>query len=180
MEPLRGDLSDPNRSDFEQIATLFFLCFLEFLVFFSLSGIPCFLSVFPFFSREFRGSVGRKSPCFFGGFPCHFPKRQGKEAQGSDCNRNSKKSLRLRKHTLKPTLWTWDPPVLRGFYSVSEAPHRFGNPPRICCDIKSVIPNRSDFLAQFDFCDCGAAILQLFLREKLATSKLCLPIASDL
>ena len=47
----------------------------------------------------------------------------------SDCNRNSKKSLRLRKHPLKPTLWTREPPVLCGFYSVSEAPHGSGNPP---------------------------------------------------
>ena len=35
---------------------------------------PCgeflvFLSVFPFFSRDFRGSVGITNPCFFGAFP---------------------------------------------------------------------------------------------------------------
>ena len=53
----------------------------------------------------------------------------------SDCNRNSKKSLRLRKHPLKPTLWTRESPVLCGFYSVSEAPQ-----------------------AQYDFCDCDTAI----------------------
>ena len=47
----------------------------------------------------------------------------------SDCNRNSKKSLRLRKHPLKPNLWTRKPPVLCGFYSVSEAPHGSGSPP---------------------------------------------------
>ena len=47
----------------------------------------------------------------------------------SDSNRNAKKSLRLRKHPLKPTLWTREPPVLCGFYSVSEAPHGSGNPP---------------------------------------------------
>ena len=46
----------------------------------------------------------------------------------SDCNRNSKKSLRLRKHPLKPTLWTRESPVLYGFYSVSESPHGSGNP----------------------------------------------------
>ena len=46
----------------------------------------------------------------------------------SDCNRNSKKSLRLRKHPLKPTLWTREPPALCGFYSVSEAPHGSGTP----------------------------------------------------
>ena len=47
----------------------------------------------------------------------------------NDPNRNSKKSLRLRKHPLKPNLWTREPPVLCGFYSVSEAPHGSGNPP---------------------------------------------------
>ena len=48
-----------------------------------------------------------------------------------DCNRNSKKSLQLRKHPLRPTPWTRDPPVLHGLYSVSEASHRAGNPPEI-------------------------------------------------
>ena len=48
----------------------------------------------------------------------------------SDCNRNSKKSLRLRKHPLKPTLWTREPPVLCGFCSISEAPHGSANPPK--------------------------------------------------
>ena len=60
-----------------------FLVFWNSLFFFS----PCeeflvFSSVFPFFSRDFRGSVGIKNPCFFGGFPCLFPKKQGKEGQG--------------------------------------------------------------------------------------------------
>ena len=54
--------------------SLFFLPGEDFLV---------FLSVFPFFSRDFRGSAGIKNPCFFGGFPCRFPKKQGKEGQGS-------------------------------------------------------------------------------------------------
>ena len=34
-----------------------------------------------------------------------------------------------------------------------------------------MILNRSDFLAQCDFCDCDTAILLRFLREKLAASK---------
>ena len=42
-----------------------------------------FLSVFPFFSKDFRGSEETENPCFFGGFPCLFPKKQGKEDQGS-------------------------------------------------------------------------------------------------
>ena len=42
-----------------------------------------FLIVFLSFSRDFRGSVGIKNPCFFGGFLCLFPKKkQGKEGQG--------------------------------------------------------------------------------------------------
>ena len=38
---------------------------------------------FPFFPRDFRGSVGRKTACFFGGFSLPFSRRQGKEGQGS-------------------------------------------------------------------------------------------------
>ena len=34
-------------------------------------------------SFSFRGSIGTKNPCFFGGFPCLFPKKQGKEGQGT-------------------------------------------------------------------------------------------------
>ena len=54
-------------------------------------GIPCFLpckeflvflSVFRFFSRDFRGSVGIKNPCFFWWFSLPFPKKEGKEGQG--------------------------------------------------------------------------------------------------
>ena len=60
-----------------------FLVFLEFLDFLPCEEFLVFLSVFPFFSRDFRGSVGIKNPCFFGGFPCLFPKKQGKEGQGS-------------------------------------------------------------------------------------------------
>ena len=59
-----------------------FLVFLEFLVFCPYKEFLVFLSVFPFFSRDFRGSVGIRNPCSFGGFPCHFPKKQGKEGQG--------------------------------------------------------------------------------------------------
>ena len=59
-----------------------FLVLLEFLDFFPCEEFLAFLSVFPFFCRDFRGSVGIKNPCFFGGFPCLFPKKQGKEGQG--------------------------------------------------------------------------------------------------
>ena len=98
----------------------------------------------------------------------------------SDCNRNSKKTLRLQKHPLKPNLWTREPPVLCGFYSVSEAPHGSGNPPEYVATTRVWFWIAANFLAQCDFCDCDTAILLRFLQEKLATSKLWLPIASDL
>ena len=53
-----------------------FLVFFEFLVFFPCEEFLVFLSVFPFFSRDFRGSVGIKNPCFLGGFPCDFQKNK--------------------------------------------------------------------------------------------------------
>ena len=64
------------------------LSFLSLFFWISLFFFPCeeflvFLSVFPFFSRDFRGSVGIKNPCFFGGFPRVFQKKQGKEGQGT-------------------------------------------------------------------------------------------------
>ena len=61
---------------------LLFLAFLDFLAFFFCKESLAFLLVFPFFPRNFRGSEERKNPCFFGGFPCLFPKKQGKEDQG--------------------------------------------------------------------------------------------------
>ena len=51
------------------------LFFLEFLVFSSpWEEFLVFSSVLPF-SRDFRGSVGIKNPCFFGGCPCLFQKK---------------------------------------------------------------------------------------------------------
>ena len=85
----------------------------------------------------------------------------------SDCNRNSKKSLRLRKHPLKPTLWTRESPVLCGFYSVSEALHGSGNPQNTLrlqgCDSESqrfFWPNAIFVIATLRFyCDfCGKSL----------------------
>ena len=45
--------------------------------------MPFFLSVFPFFFRDFRGSVGINLLVFFCGFPCDLPKKQGTEGQGT-------------------------------------------------------------------------------------------------
>ena len=66
-----------------------FLVFLEFLVF-SPARISLFffLSDFAFFSRDFRGSVEIKNPCFFDRFPGLFPKKQGKEGQGASVAEN--------------------------------------------------------------------------------------------
>ena len=65
------------------IPNLLFLAFLVFLAFFLFEEFLAILSVFPFFPNNFRGSESRRNPClFFGGFPCCFPKRQGKEDQG--------------------------------------------------------------------------------------------------
>ena len=61
---------------------LLFLAFLVFLAFFLFKEFLAILSVFPFFPKDFRGSAGRRNPCLFGGFPCCFPKRQGKEDEG--------------------------------------------------------------------------------------------------
>ena len=59
-----------------------FPCFFGIPFFSPCEDFLVFLTVFPFFSRDFRGSEGIKNPCFFGGFPCLFPKKQGKEGQG--------------------------------------------------------------------------------------------------
>ena len=46
---------------------------------FSLQGISLlFLSVFPFFPRDLRGSAERKILAFLGGFPCFSPKKSKK------------------------------------------------------------------------------------------------------
>ena len=59
--------------------------FIYIYIYIPCPSFPCFLeceeflvfsNVFPFFSRDFRGSVGIKNPCFFGGFPCLFPKNK--------------------------------------------------------------------------------------------------------
>ena len=67
-------LTDPN---------LLFLAFLDFLAFLLFKEFLAILSVFPFFPKDFEGSASKRHPCFFGGFPCRFPKRQGKDNQGS-------------------------------------------------------------------------------------------------
>ena len=60
-----------------------FLAFLDFLVFFVAWNVLAFLSVFPFLPRDSRGSSIEKKSLFFGWFSLLFPKKQGKEDQGS-------------------------------------------------------------------------------------------------
>ena len=59
-----------------------FPCFSRIPCFFLCEEFLVFSSVFFFFCRDFEGSVGINNPCFFGGFPCLFPKKQGKEGRG--------------------------------------------------------------------------------------------------
>ena len=65
----------PSRCSEGPNPVLPFLVFLEFLVFCPCEEFLVFSSVFPFFSRDFRGSVGIKNPCFFGGFSGLFSKK---------------------------------------------------------------------------------------------------------
>ena len=76
----------------------FLVFFGEFLVFSPFfEELLGFLSVFPFFSRDFRGPVGIKNPRLFGWFfSCLFPKKQGKEGQG-------------RQQTQQKGVVMWDP-----------------------------------------------------------------------
>ena len=52
--------------------------FLEFLVFCACEEFLFFSSVFPFFSGDFRGSVGITNPCFWVVFLAFFPKKTRK------------------------------------------------------------------------------------------------------
>ena len=68
----------------QEFPVLPFLVFLEFLVFSPCEIFLVVLTVFHFFSRDFRGSVGIKKSLFFlVVFPAFFQKKQGKEGQGS-------------------------------------------------------------------------------------------------
>ena len=80
-----------------------------------LQGFPCFLSVSPFFSRDFRGSVAIKNPCFFGGFPCLFQEKQGKEGQGPKRAKKDKKGRTSPNRETPPRL---KPPPFSGPWSL--------------------------------------------------------------
>ena len=80
----------PKRSNIGWAAAnplLRFLVFLEFLVFFPCEEFLVFLSVFPFFSRDFRGSAGIKNPCFFWRFSWPFSKNKERKDREWGCNK---------------------------------------------------------------------------------------------
>ena len=58
------------------------LAFFDFLAFFRFPISLAFLCVFPFFSKDFRGSAKRKTLAFFGGFPCFFQESKGWRVRG--------------------------------------------------------------------------------------------------
>ena len=79
-----GENSEQNSGQHSgQTLSFLSLFFGEFLVFFPCEEFLVFLSVFPFFSTDFRSSAGIKNPCVFWWFSWPFsPKKQGKEGQG--------------------------------------------------------------------------------------------------
>ena len=61
---------------------LLFLAFCDFLAFLLFKELPAFLSVFPSFSKSFRGSEETDNPCFFGGFSLPLPEKARKRRSG--------------------------------------------------------------------------------------------------
>ena len=59
-----------------------FPCFFGIPCFFPCEDFLVFVSVFPFFSRDFKGSAGIGNPCFFGGFSLPFSKKTRKGRTG--------------------------------------------------------------------------------------------------
>ena len=80
-----------------------FLAFLDFLAFFVARNFLAFLSVFPFFPRDFRGSAWRKNPCFFGWFSLLFSKKasKGRSGWGQKKTNTSRKRAETPEKNLK-------------------------------------------------------------------------------
>ena len=76
-------ITNRNRSQIVRFPDLPFLAFLDFLAVFVARNFLAFLSVFPFFPRDFRGSEERKNPCFFGVVFLAFPKKARKRKSGA-------------------------------------------------------------------------------------------------
>ena len=58
-------------------------CFFRFPRFFRSAVFLAFLCVFALFSKDFKGSAGRKILAFFGASSLFLPKKQGLEGQGN-------------------------------------------------------------------------------------------------
>ena len=71
-----------------EIPSSSFPCQFGFPCLFAFQGIPCDFEHFSPLSQGFKGSARTRNPRLFGGFPCRFPKRQGKEDQGWACSFN--------------------------------------------------------------------------------------------
>ena len=71
-------------------------CFFRFPCFFDFRFPLLFWGVFPFFSKDFRGSAKRKNLAFWGVLPCFFPKKQGLEGQGLWVRQSLPNFVRLR------------------------------------------------------------------------------------
>ena len=108
-------------SAFLCVSVRFFLIFLSLFFgipcFFLLQGIPCFFECFPLFPKDFRGSPGKKNPCFFGSFLAFYRKKARKGRSGSptnnfkhveglsgtgDSQRDSRESIRANHSQLTP------------------------------------------------------------------------------
>ena len=112
-----------------------FLAFLEFLAFFlpKPKEFLAFFCVFPFFPRILGVRQGQKNPCCFGGSPCRFQKKQGKEDQGPSPSRRP------------PSL---GPPLVA---------HDCGCPlSRYTCRATRVAADFLDFIA---FCRCSTGVV---------------------
>ena len=73
--------ANPKKNLLRLFPNLPILAFCDFLAF-SFARNSLLFERFPLLSQEFQGVGGEKNPCFFGGFPCFLPKKQGKEDQG--------------------------------------------------------------------------------------------------
>ena len=79
----RVRLSSNSSAGSQKKAWSSFPCFFGSRCFLLFKEFPAFWGVlFPPSSKDFRGSEETENPCFFGGFPCLFPKKQGEEDQG--------------------------------------------------------------------------------------------------
>ena len=107
-----GCLDDDRKSN--KIAKSLTLQSSFYLFIYSLISLAFFVR-FPFFSRDFRGSAKRKTPCLFSGLPLLFffsQKKQGLEGQGCKCDFGLLSSN--AREECKCSVWVKDPRDRRG------------------------------------------------------------------